>query len=40
MDTNYQLENEYDYPSILLNQRESTEDVENEVYNYATITDA
>lgn len=32
------LETEHDYPAVLLNQRESVEHVENEVYNYATIT--
>jgi hypothetical protein len=37
MNTNCHLENEYDYPTIL-HQRESVEHVENEVYNYATIT--
>ena len=38
--TKCQLETEYDYPAVLLNQRESIEHVENEVYNYATIINA
>lgn len=39
MNTNFQPEDAYDYPAMLLsNQRESVENVENEVYNYATIT--
>jgi hypothetical protein len=38
MNTNCQLENEYDYPKILLFHQREFESVENEVYNYATIT--
>ena len=38
--TKCQLETEYDYPAVLLNQRESIEHVENDDYNYATIINA